>query len=117
MSGLVRLSGIESGMITSISLLLQACKQKPMMLPLDLEDWLTEMGDQIVRKPASEGEAALTAREQLIYDIWILDTEARNGARPQNFAARRVKQRACGPATMTHLAGAILTPLRRPPSR
>ncbi len=63
-----------------------------MMLPLDLEDWLTEMGDQIVRKRASEGEAALTAREQLIYEIWILDTEARNGGIPQYFANRGMKQ-------------------------
>jgi hypothetical protein len=63
-----------------------------MTLPWDLEDWLTEVGDQVVRKMASEGEAALTAREKLIYEIWLLDTEARNGGISQYFANRGMKQ-------------------------
>jgi len=57
-----------------------------MMLPLDLEDWLTEVGDQIVNKKASEGEVALTEREKLIYEIWLLDSETRNGGLSQYFA-------------------------------
>ena len=33
-----------------------------MTLPLDLEDWFTDVGDQVVRKQASQAEAALIAR-------------------------------------------------------
>lgn len=44
------------------------------------------MGDQIVNKKASEGEATLTEREKLIYEIWLLDTETRNGGLSQYFA-------------------------------
>ena len=47
-----------------------------MTLPLDLEAWLTDVGDQIVCERASEGENALSAQERLIYEIWLLDTEA-----------------------------------------
>jgi len=62
------------------------------MLPLDLEDWLTEVGNQIVEKMASGGEAALTENEKLIHEIWLLDTEARNGGLSQYFANWGLKQ-------------------------
>jgi hypothetical protein len=62
------------------------------MLPLDLEDWLTEVGNQIVEKMASGGEAALTEKEKLIHEIWLLDTEARNGGLSQYFANWGLKQ-------------------------
>lgn len=63
-----------------------------MTLPWDLEDWLTDVGDQVVCRKASEGDAALTAREKLIYEIWLLDTEVRNGGISQYFANRGMKQ-------------------------
>jgi Domain of unknown function (DUF4375) len=65
---------------------------KLMTLPWDLEDWLTDVGDQVVHKEASQGEAALTVREKLIYEIWLLDTEVRNGGISQYFANRGMKQ-------------------------
>ena len=43
-----------------------------MTLPWDLEDWLTQRGDEVVRKEAAAGEASLTRREKLIYEIWLL---------------------------------------------
>ena len=55
-------------------------------LPLDLEDWLTDCGDEIAHKIAAQGEAALTKREKLIHEIWLLDTETRNGGLSQYFA-------------------------------
>jgi Domain of unknown function (DUF4375) len=79
-------------MISSASLISAGLGAKLMTLPLDLEDWLTDVGDQIVCKRASEGEAALSAREKLIYEIWLLDTEARNGGISQYFANRGMKQ-------------------------
>jgi hypothetical protein len=63
-----------------------------MTLPWDLEDWLTDVGYEVVRKEASQGEAALTAQEKLIHEIWLLDTEARNGGISQYFANRGKKQ-------------------------
>lgn len=62
------------------------------MLPLDLEDWLTEVGNQIVYKMASGGEAALTEKEKLVHEIWLLDTETRNGGLSQYFANWGLKQ-------------------------
>jgi hypothetical protein len=57
-----------------------------MTLPWDLEDWLTEQGDEVIQKKASAGDAHLTARERLIYEIWLLDAETRNGGLSQYFA-------------------------------
>ena len=61
-------------------------------LPLELEDWLTDCGDEVVRKIAAQGEAALTKREKLIHEIWLLDTETRNGGLSQYFANRGLAQ-------------------------
>jgi hypothetical protein len=55
------------------------------MLPNDLEDWLTAEGDRVVRKEAASGHAALGAREQLLYEVWLFDTEQRNGGVSQYF--------------------------------
>jgi len=63
-----------------------------MPLPFDLEDWLTDAGDSVVRKLASSSEAALTDRERLVYEIWLLDTEARNGGLSQYFCNCGLKQ-------------------------
>jgi hypothetical protein len=51
------------------------------MLPQDLEDWLTDAGDAVVRKPHD----TRSEEERLIYEIWLLDTEARNGGVSQYF--------------------------------
>ncbi|HEX2661142.1 MAG TPA: hypothetical protein VHU40_22840 [Polyangia bacterium] len=56
------------------------------MLPDDLEDWLTEEGDRVVQKVAAAGAASLNRRERLVYEIWLFDTEQRNGGVSQYFA-------------------------------
>jgi hypothetical protein len=55
------------------------------MLPWDLENWLTDEGDKIVRKAAALTESALDERERLLYEVWLLDTEQRNGGVSQYF--------------------------------
>lgn len=59
-----------------------------MTLPWDLEDWLTDTGGRVVEKQAALGDRSLSQQEQLILEIWILDTEARNGGLSQYFANR-----------------------------
>jgi len=51
------------------------------VLPQDLDDWLTDVGNAVVQKP----EEARTEQERLIHEIWLLDTEARNGGVSQYF--------------------------------
>ncbi len=59
------------------------------MLSWDLEDWLTEEGDKVVRKAASANSIdALDARERLLYEMWVFDTEQRNGGVSQYFFNR-----------------------------
>ena len=58
------------------------------MLPWDLEDWLTEIGDQVVKKKAAQGFDALTTTERDVYEVWLFDTEARNGGVSQYFCNR-----------------------------
>ena len=56
------------------------------MLPLDLEDWLTGEGDRVVRQAAAAGAPdALSARDRLVYEFWLFDTEQRNGGVSQYF--------------------------------
>jgi hypothetical protein len=52
-------------------------------LPWDLEDWLTAEGDRVVTKQAS-GQA-LTPDEELVFHVWLFDTEQRNGGVSQYF--------------------------------
>lgn len=60
------------------------------MLPLDLEDWLTDEGDKVVRKAAAANSRdVLTPRERLLYEFWLFDTEQRNGGVSQYFGNRR----------------------------
>jgi hypothetical protein len=54
-----------------------------MPLPNELDDWLTEAGDFVVQKRAT-GEP-IDSNEQLIYEIWLLDTQVRNGGVSQYF--------------------------------
>jgi hypothetical protein len=60
------------------------------MLPWNLEDWLTEEGDRVVLMRTQSAE--LSPRDQLIYEIWLLDTESRNGGLSQYFANRGIEQ-------------------------
>ena len=62
------------------------------MLSWDLEDWLTEEGDKVVTKEAALGLGSLTSRERLIYEVWLFDTETRNGGVSQYFCNRGIAQ-------------------------
>jgi hypothetical protein len=56
------------------------------VLPFDLEDWLTESGDRVLATPEP-----WSPHDQLLHEIWLFDTEARNGGPSQyfcNFAER-----------------------------
>jgi hypothetical protein len=61
-------------------------------LPWDLEDWLTNAGDLAARKKVAEGLEALDGRERLVYEVWLFDTEIRNGGVSQYFGNRGVEQ-------------------------
>ena len=52
------------------------------MLPSDLDDWLTEEGDRVVHLGERED---LSEIDRLIYDVWLLDSEQRNGGMSQYF--------------------------------
>jgi hypothetical protein len=58
------------------------------MLPDDLEDWLTDEGDRVVSKMAESGIASLCQADRAIFEVWVLDTETRNGGVSQYFANR-----------------------------
>src|SRR5688500_8356789 len=74
------------------------------MLPGNLEGWLTNEGDRVVR--AQVAGAFLSIMDRLIYEIWLLDTESRNGGLSQYFANRgRPQWRSCA-----HAASAGVTP-------
>jgi hypothetical protein len=55
-----------------------------MPLPWDLEDWLTNEGDRVVRLVANGQD--LTPDDRLLEEVWLLDTEQRNGGVSQYFA-------------------------------
>lgn len=44
----------------------------------DLEDWLAEAGDAIIRKELEAGLLALSPMEKLIYCVWVADYGMRN---------------------------------------
>jgi hypothetical protein len=56
-----------------------------MLLAQELDDWLTEAGDSIVKKAQASGRASLTDYDRAVHDLWLLDTEARNGGVSQFF--------------------------------
>ena len=62
------------------------------MNAIELENWLTEEGDRIMRKAVNDGMGTLNKRERLIYEVWLLDTEQRNGGISQYFCNRGIKQ-------------------------
>lgn len=61
------------------------------MLPLELEDWITETGAAVVEKRMVDPES-LSPEEQLIFEIWLLDTESRNGGLSQYFCSHGSSQ-------------------------
>ena len=42
------------------------------------EPWIIHAGDEVIRRRASAGAAALSARDRLIYCLWIADYGMRN---------------------------------------
>ena len=58
------------------------------MLPWDLEEWLSDEGGKVVEKRATLGDAALSDQERLLYEVWLFDTETRNGGVSQYFCNR-----------------------------
>jgi hypothetical protein len=62
-----------------------------MPLSWPLEDWLTETGDRLVRKLAA-GERLISPCEQAVHEVWLLDTEVRNGGLSQYFANEGLEQ-------------------------
>ena len=56
------------------------------------ENWLTHEGGRIVRKVAAKGPDPLDERERLVYEVWLFDTEQRNGGVSQYFCNRSLDQ-------------------------
>ena len=44
----------------------------------EAEDWLLEAGEAVVERKAARSYAGLTARERLIYCLWVADYGMRN---------------------------------------
>lgn len=61
------------------------------MLTWDLEDWITDVGADLVEKRFSNG-SSLTSMESAVYEIWLLDTETRNGGVSQYFCNHGLQQ-------------------------
>jgi hypothetical protein len=61
------------------------------MLPWDLEDWITDAGADVLDKFIADA-TSLTPAESALYEIWLLDTEARNGGLSQYFCNHGVQQ-------------------------
>ena len=69
------------------------------MLPWNLEDWLTEEGDRIVRKvAAANSRDALDGRDRLLYELWLFDTEQRNGGVSHTLATTGLSNGECSHA-------------------
>jgi hypothetical protein len=58
------------------------------MLPWNLEDWLTEQGDRVVKLAETAGHGSLSPVDRLVYEVWLIDTEQRNGGLAQYFGNR-----------------------------
>jgi hypothetical protein len=61
------------------------------MLPWDLEDWITDEGSKILDKRILSPNS-LSSKENLLYEVWLLDTEARNGGLSQYFCNHGIEQ-------------------------
>lgn len=63
-----------------------------MTLPDDLEDWLTNEGARVVTQMADSDGTPISEFDRAIYEIWVLDTETRNGGVSQYFDNRGLSQ-------------------------
>ncbi len=63
-----------------------------MVLPDALDDWLTDEGDRIVNPMADANRITISNSDRAIYEVWLLDTETRNGGVSQYFANRGLAQ-------------------------
>jgi len=61
------------------------------MLTWDLEDWITDVGADLVEKRCANA-SNFTTMESAVYEIWLLDTEARNGGVSQYFCNHGLQQ-------------------------
>jgi hypothetical protein len=61
------------------------------MLPWHLEDWITDVGANVLDKRLASPDS-LSHLENLIYEVWLLDTEARNGGLSQYFGNHGLSQ-------------------------
>ena len=61
------------------------------MLAWDLEDWITDVGADLVEKCFANA-SSLTTTESAVYEIWLLDIEARNGGVSQYFCNHGIQQ-------------------------
>jgi len=64
------------------------------MLSWELEDWITDVGANVLDKRIAN-PASLSPKEALVYEIWLLDTEARNGGLSQYFCNHGIEQWQC----------------------
>ena len=61
------------------------------MLTWDLEDWITDVGADLVERRFANA-SSLTTTESAVYEIWLLDIEARNGGASQYFCNHGIQQ-------------------------
>ena len=61
------------------------------MLTWDLEDWIKDVGADLVERRFANA-SSLTTIESAVYEIWLLDTEARNGGVSQYFCNHGLQQ-------------------------
>ena len=59
------------------------------MLSWDLGDWITDAGADVLDKRLAD-PMGLTPAESVVYEIWLLDTEARNGGLPYSAIPTRL---------------------------
>ncbi|WP_425509468.1 DMP19 family protein [Xanthomonas euroxanthea] len=72
------------------------------MIPWDLEDWIIEVGHTVVERQTS-GSGDLPPLDNFLYEIWLLDTETRNGGLSQYFFNRGISQwRSCVSASISN---------------
>lgn len=60
-------------------------------MPWHLDDWISDAGADVLEKRQSTG-SPLSAVESLVYEVWLLDTEARNGGLSQYFGNHGLEQ-------------------------
>jgi len=61
------------------------------MITWQLEEWITDIGAEVLKKRYTD-QKSLSPIEELIYEIWLLDTESRNGGLSQYFGNHGIEQ-------------------------